>query len=319
MFFRSEDPESPYRHLTRRASPPKENQDVNLDNGYINNDADCTEDINMVNDINNYDFGYQDELAISNTNNNNNNNSRMFNTYHNEFLNNDTGKNNNQLQQNISVNCTNASNNSSSGSSITDSSQYDISPRTLAAQQQLLTNAADRMLRQKQDEEYERCLAHEVAKCRLKSESTEHSLLKENEEQDDIQNDQNSDNSDIFIEISDEPAKNDTTVVIRYKLPDGQLISRNFDKNSKVEKLYEFLDSHNFKFDGQRIISGRYDLVSNYPRSQYNDMSQTLGESTIVSHGSKDDSGAIISRLLYVEFRSETTSIEGTPDPQPNL
>jgi len=158
---------------------------------------------------------------------------------------------------------------------------------------QILTNARiehetrdfDRRIREEQEEAYQESLLADQERERMVNEERMRQDLdrarREQEEREtmDRQRDRERRKEDLARSIAPEPPSDDRRAVrIAIRLPDGSRLQRRFSPESRVEAIYDFVDS-------QRVLS-EYDLVSSHPRQIYNDRTLTLSSVGLVGQSS---------------------------------
>lgn len=79
-----------------------------------------------------------------------------------------------------------------------------------------------------------------------------------------------------------EPSSDDpSSVNIRFRLPDGNTTERRFLNTSKVQILYDYIDTLDYIFENE---CSKYDLIEPFPFKSYNNLDSSLKDCGIVNN-----------------------------------
>jgi hypothetical protein len=132
----------------------------------------------------------------------------------------------------------------------------------------------DRILRQIQAEEFKE-VERKIKEQKQKEQNDQ--VRKRKEEEDKIERLKQAEIEKEFKRnnIPAEPAENEPNVILLiFRVPDGSRIQRRFYNNTKVQLLYDFIDTQDIKFDNHPV----YDLIQPNPFVSVTDKEKTIND-----------------------------------------
>lgn len=134
----------------------------------------------------------------------------------------------------------------------------------------------DRILRQQQDEEYERSLQRD----REKEDAAEAEKAKIEREEQEAKNKEEMRAKELERKkrnLPNEPAAGEPRVQLKFKFPNGVAYDRSFSPDTSVQQVYDFVDTR----EGSEI-SADFSVYTQYPRQLLE-----CGKGTLADHGIK--------------------------------